>query len=303
MSGVSGRTALTVAVLSWALTACATRLPADPAASNASKLDSVHAIQQNAASVTGGLWLVPLPASALNEPAPVYQGKPVWIGGLGGQAMAVIGLGLGDAGRQFLLAADGREIATTQVVERAYAEQHLTLKQTEYVSPAPEQLARFEREALLQKEAYRAYTTPTDVTQPAPWPAFQWPLQGRVSSLFGLRRFFNGEPRAPHLGVDIAGASGTPVKAPASGRVALTGDFFFNGRTVIIDHGRGLFSMLCHFSQIEVKVGDAVTPDTVVGLVGATGRATAPHLHWTVSINDARIDPRRLLVEVPETDR
>lgn len=306
MSSAFKRTTLSVALLSWALSACAARLPADPVAANSSKLDSALAIQQNAASVTGGLWLVPLPASALSAPPPLYQGKPVWIGELAGQATAVIGLGLPDAGRQSLLSASGDEIAATQVVERAYAEQHLTLKQTEYVSPAPEQLARFEREAALQKEAYRAYTMHPDSAQPAQpaqWPAFQWPLQGRVSSLFGLRRFFNGEQRAPHLGVDIAGTTGTPVKAPASGRVALTGDFFFNGRTVIIDHGRGLFSMLCHFSQIEVKQGDDVSPDTIIGLVGATGRATAPHLHWTVSLNDARIDPRRLLVPVPETDR
>lgn len=277
-------------LLAWALSACATTA-------------QLATIQDNASTVTGGLWLVPVSAGIQAEASagrtPTYQGRPVWVGEVAGDRLAVIGLGLSDAGEQTLLAADGSTLASTTVDARSYAEQHLTLTQTQYVNPDPAQTARFEREAAEQKSAYRVYTP---LHQPH-WPQFQWPLQGRVSSLFGLRRFFNGEPRAPHLGIDIAGKLGAPVRAPASGRVALVGDYFFNGRTVIIDHGQGLFSMLCHFSDIKVQAGDVVTPETVVGLVGATGRATAPHLHWTISLNDARIDPRRLLVKVPEADR
>lgn len=281
-------------ILSWALTACA---------ATGTATGTAPVILKNAATVTGGLWLVPVSedvlAAAKQGQGPRYRGQPVWVGDVAGETRAVVGLGLSDVGEQVLLAADGSVLAKTPVSDRAYAEQHLTLTQTQYVNPDPAQLERFEREAAEQKAAYRVYTT----ADTASWPRFQWPLQGRVSSLFGLRRFFNGEPRAPHLGVDIAGKAGTPVHAPANGRVALVGDYFFNGRTVIIDHGQGLFSMLCHFSDIRVKAGDPVTPDSVVGLVGATGRATAPHLHWTVSLNDARIDPRRLLVAVPESDR
>lgn len=298
-----------VVLLSWALSACAAQAPAqilaDPIASASASLISAVAIQKNAANVTGGLWLVPLPAASLvGAAAPNYHGQPVWTGRVADQLVAVVGLGLSDAGEQTLRTAAGDVLASTMVTERAYAEQHLTLTQTQYVSPDPEQLARFEREAAEQKSAYRVYSPATGATSTgtASWPSFQWPLQGRVSSLFGLRRFFNGEPRAPHLGVDIAGRAGAPVLAPAPGRVALVGDYFFNGRTVIIDHGQGLFSMLCHFSEIRVSVGDNVSASTVVGLVGATGRATAPHLHWTVSLNDARIDPRRLLVAVPTAD-
>lgn len=294
---------LSAGLLTWALSACAVQMP--PAQLAAKSADQI--IQSNAAAVTGGLWLVPLSATtmtaALEGRPPTYQGHPVWVGQVSGQAMAVIGLGLADAGKQTLQAASGEEIGSTTVLERAYAEQHLTLTQTQYVSPEPEQLARFEREAAEQKAAYRVYSSAGSAPQLSSWPVFQWPLQGRVSSLFGLRRFFNGEPRAPHLGIDIAGKLGTPVKAPAAGRVALVGDYFFNGRTVIIDHGQGLFSMLCHFSDIAVQPGAVVSSETLIGLVGATGRATAPHLHWTVSLNDARIDPRRLLVTVPETDR
>jgi len=307
MSRPARHALLYAGMVAWSLTACATSVTADPVASRQTALASDQAIRRNAATVTGGLWLVPITDAQLQSAMAgqylTYQGHPVWVGEIGGQATAVVGLGLSDAGKQSLQSADGQEIAVASVVERAYAEQHLTLTETQYVSPDPAQLARFEREAALQKETYRVYSPANDSTRPAAWPVFQWPLQGRVSSLFGLRRFFNGEPRAPHLGVDIAGKLGDPVLAPARGRVAQTGEFFFNGRTVIIDHGQGIFSMLCHFSQIEVKKGDIVEPDTVVGLVGATGRATAPHLHWTVSLNDARIDPRRLLVMVPEGDR
>jgi murein DD-endopeptidase MepM/ murein hydrolase activator NlpD len=110
-----------------------------------------------------------------------------------------------------------------------------------------------------------------------------------------LRRFFNGEPRNPHAGVDIAIAEGTPAWAPADGTVVQTGDYFFNGRTVMIDHGNGVISMLCHLSRIEVKAGDRVRQGQTIGRVGKTGRATGPHLHWTVSINNARVDPLLLL--------
>jgi murein DD-endopeptidase MepM/ murein hydrolase activator NlpD len=245
--------------------------------------------------VNGGLWSVPVTAEVLTQAAqgnPLrYQDRPVWVGLVNNQPTAMIGIGLSDIGTQQLVNSRGELIAATTVRERAYAEQHLRLTQTQYVTPNIEQNARFEREAAEQKAAYRVYSGQTA----AQWPVFQWPLHGRVSSEFGLRRFFNGEPRAPHLGIDIAGKQGTPVLAPAEGAVALIGDYFFNGRTVIIDHGQGLFSMLCHFSDIQVTVGQQVTKRTVVGLVGATGRATAPHLHWTVSLNDSRINPAILL--------
>lgn len=248
-------------------------------------------------SVNGGIWVTPVSAEVLAAAAqgqwPQYNDRPVWVGVIAQQPVAVVGIALTDTGTQSLRDHDGAPIAAVTVTAHAYAEQHLQLTQTQYVTPNPEQNARFEREAAEQKAAYRVHSPVTD-TQ---WPSFQWPLKGRISSEFGLRRFFNGEPRAPHLGIDIAGKTGTPVLAPAAGKVARIGNYFFNGRTVIIDHGQGLFSMLCHFSDIRVREGQAVTHDTVVGLVGATGRATAPHLHWTVSLNDNRINPALLFSE------
>lgn len=251
------------------------------------------------AAINGGLVILP----AIPEARLHYQGRPVWQGLLPGTTtpMAVIGIGLGDAGEQPLgLSAEGgdRRGPALAVTRADYPEQHLTLPptQAQYVNPDQEQTARFEREAAEQKAAYRVFT-PAETE--ARWPTFRWPATGRLSSPFGLRRFFNGEPRAPHLGLDIAAPAGAPVVAPADGRVALVGDYFFNGRTVIIDHGQGLYSMLCHFSEILVKPGQLVRAGDPVGRVGATGRATAPHLHWTVSLNDARIDPRWLFPQSP----
>ena len=120
---------------------------------------------------------------------------------------------------------------------------------------------------------------------------FDKPVQGPLSSPFGLKRFFNGQPRAPHSGLDFAVPTGTPIHAPAAGRVILTGNYFFNGNTVFVDHGQGLISMFCHLSEIDVSPGDQLVRGQILGKVGATGRVTGAHLHWNVSLNDTRVDP------------
>ena len=143
-------------------------------------------------------------------------------------------------------------------------------------------------------KVYKSHTALSDL-QNHSFEGMIWPLRGPQSSAFGLRRFFNDQERNPHSGVDIAAPTGTPITAPATGKVVLTGDFYFNGKSVFIDHGQGLISMLCHMSEISVSEGDIIQAGDQIGLVGATGRVTGPHLHWTVSLNNARVKPNLLL--------
>ena len=209
----------------------------------------------------------------------------------GKQWIAVVGIPLSvKPGEQQVEIKDaqGKRSQTFKVGAKEYKAQHITLKNPRQVNPDPDDMKRIEREQAEQaaaNRAYRAGVTPSNLLLDRPVNG------GRLSSPFGLRRFFNGQERNPHSGLDFAVPSGTPIKAPAAGVVVLVGDYFFNGKTVFLDHGQGFVSMFCHMSAIDVKVGDEVPRGGVVGKVGATGRATGPHLHWNVSLNDARVDP------------
>jgi murein DD-endopeptidase MepM/ murein hydrolase activator NlpD len=155
----------------------------------------------------------------------------------------------------------------------------------DYVNPPPELLARITTEAEFMRSAYE-HSDP----EPAWRGGFTRPVPEPANSSFGTRSVFNGEARSPHAGTDFLSPAGTPVRAPASGRVVGARDLFFTGNTVVIDHGLGVFSMLAHLSRIDVHEGQVISAGEVVGLVGATGRVTGPHLHWALRIGSARVD-------------
>jgi murein DD-endopeptidase MepM/ murein hydrolase activator NlpD len=194
------------------------------------------------------------------------------------------------------------------VVKQGKSEQHVfVVKAREYnvqrvdgvpqetVEPSPEQVERSKKESALVAAA-RKDDLPLDFfTQ-----KFQWPVQGPISGVYGSQRIYNGVPKAPHFGVDIARATGTLVRAPAGGVVTLAhSNMFFSGGTLIIDHGHGLSSTFIHLSKIFVKQGDAISQGQQIALVGQTGRASGPHLHWAMNWFATRVDPQLLVGEMP----
>lgn len=259
--------------------------------------------------VPGGVAIVALPSTNSTPPKVTFLQKPVLV--VAGQEqrwVAVVGLPLDLPIQTQVLIVTEQQVnseskseikdkryrekqPTTseikfEVNDKKYREQRITVSNSRHVNPLPDDMIRITRELELQNSAYRQFSpnVPSNIL-------LDKPVKGPLSSPFGLKRFFNGEPRAPHSGLDFAVPTGTPVTAPAAGKVILTGDYFFNGNTVFLDHGQGLITMYCHLSVIDVKVGDTLSRGQVLGKVGATGRVTGAHLHWNVSLNDARVDP------------
>ena len=235
--------------------------------------------------VPGGVAVIELGTGA-QAPKATYDGKPVLVVKEQETWRAIVGIPLTvKPGSQQRITADGRQLAFA-VVNKKYPEQHITLKNKRQVNPNPADLKRIENELAVQIKAYRTFSpsTPSNLL-------LDKPVNGPLSSKFGVRRFFNGEERNPHAGLDFAVPAGTPVKTPAAGKVILIGNYFFNGNTVFVDHGQGFISMFCHLSKIDTQVGQQLARGAVVGKVGSTGRATGPHMHWNVSLNDARVDP------------
>jgi murein DD-endopeptidase MepM/ murein hydrolase activator NlpD len=250
--------------------------------------------------VPGGVAVVPLGA-APQPPQVRYRGVPVLVAGDASRWVAVVGIALAaQPGRATLeVERPGRppERRTFVVEPVRYAEQRLKVAPG-HVELSPEDLARYERE-----REHLARVAATFSEAPPASLRLAQPTPGSRSSSFGLRRVFNGQSRNPHSGMDIAATQGTPVTAAAPGRVIDTGDYFFNGNTVWIDHGAGLLTMYCHLATIAVQVGDTVATGTSIGTVGATGRVTGPHLHWSVSLNRAMVDPSLFLAEGPDAAR
>ena len=164
-----------------------------------------------------------------------------------------------------------------------------------FVQPNPEDQKRAEQEGKRLHEIY-AGRTPEKYWNGA----FRFPISGpRQGTNFGSRRVFNGVTRPPHSGLDIHASTGTPVRASQRGKVALAGNLYYAGNAVLLDHGMGVYTFYCHLSKINVKEGDLVDAGALLGLVGATGRVTGPHLHWGLEVNEARVNPLQILPPIP----
>ncbi len=236
-------------------------------------------------AVPGGVAHVPLGASPQPPQARVGDTPLLVLGNPQGW-MALVGIPLSaKAGNAAITV--GKQKISYVIAAKRYAEQRLTVA-PKHVDLSPEDLARYESERDHLNTVMTTFTPPD--RSRIHW-QMRVPVEGRRSDSFGMRRVFNGQSRNPHSGMDIAAAAGTPILAPMDGVVIDTGDYFFNGNTVWIDHSGGLLTMVCHLNSIAVQQGDRVRTGDVLGTVGATGRATGPHLHWSVMLNRAMVDP------------
>ncbi len=275
------------------LTAAHAKAPKAASAASAAKAPPVW---PTSAQVPGGiarLALGPAPTRPL-----AYAGDvPLLVLGDPAGWTALVGIALatppGPASISVQVDGSGQRQLDYTVVPKKYAEQRLTVAPGT-VDLSPENQARYERERAHQATVMATFTDLADLSNTSSL-RMQVPVPGRRSSSFGLRRVFNGQARNPHSGMDIAAATGTPIHAPLPGRVIDTGDYFFNGNTVWLDHGAGLLSLMCHLSAIDCKPGDLLKAGDLLGAVGATGRVTGPHLHWGVMLNRTMVDPALFL--------
>ncbi len=241
-----------------------------------------------ASAVPGGIAVINL-GEAAEKPEVHYKGKKVLVTRQNDEWLAVVGLSLSSKPgthslRTFIDGRQGEE--SFKVSDKKYEEQHITLKNKRMVNPYAKDMDRIRDNQARSRAAFASWDKQREAEL-----NFATPVEGRISGTFGKKRFFNEQPRKPHSGLDIAAPSGTPIIAPAAGTIIETGDYFFNGNTVFIDHGEGLITMFCHMDSIGVKVGQTVARGETVGTVGMTGRVTGPHLHWTISLNNSRVDP------------
>lgn len=215
-----------------------------------------------------------------------------------GDGQFVIGLGRDEKPEAVVITIDTsgkRQRHEFTVAAREYNIQRVTGVPQRTVTPSPEQIERSRREAKMAADARKVDLPLQDFSQ-----KFEWPLVGRITGVYGSQRFYNGEPNSPHYGIDIAAPTGTSVRAPAGGVVTLVHpDMFFSGGTLIVDHGHGLSSTFIHLHKILVEEGERVEQGQIIAQVGASGRATGPHLDWRMNWFEERVDPSLLVGPMP----
>lgn len=257
---------------------------------------AAHSAPPSVPGPQGGLARVRL-GKAEHAPKAWHDGRRLLVRRERGEWVAILGVPLAAQPKAELPVeverADGtRETRVVRVVHKKYAMQHLTMDPGVADFP-PEQLARFEQEREHLRRVLRTFSEQGPATL-----SLRQPVEGRRSGSFGSRRVINNTPRNPHQGMDIGAAEGAPIAATAAGRVIDTGNYLFLGNTVVLDHGQGLLSLYSHLSAVDVNLGDAVKAGTTIGKVGMTGRATGPHLHFSVYLNAVAVDPEIFLPKI-----
>jgi len=247
-------------------------------------------------SVPGGVINLPLGSSQTPAPTVHFQSKKVLVLAHQNQWYAVVGIPLnakiGEHHIQISENKKARDIAFT-VQNKDYPAQYITLKNKRMVNPNPDDLARIRSERPAINKALNTWSQ-----QVVSGINFNLPVKGRLSSPFGLKRFFNNQAKNPHSGLDIAAPTGTAIRAPMAGKVINTGSYYYNGNTVFLDHGQGLISAYFHLSKIHAKNNQYIKQGEILGEIGATGRVTGPHLHWNVYLNKTKVDPALFVPEL-----
>ena len=252
-------------------------------------------------AVPGGI--VKIPVADISQPAPkvFFYDKRVLVTANETHWIALVGIPLSAKAGEHKLnikTAKNNQQQTFSIVDKDYPAQYLTIKKKRMVTGfTDEDLKKINADKKAMAKA-KAIWTEQEIDAD-----FTAPVDGRLSSLFGLKRFFNDIPKRPHNGLDIAAPTGTPILAPASAKVIDTGSYYFNGNTVFLDHGQGLLSAYLHMNEISVKPGQLVKQGDALGTVGETGRVTGPHLHWIVYLNKAPVDPALFIAkDIPRLD-
>lgn len=244
--------------------------------------------------VPGGVAVIKLDWQHKSRPEAYFNNEPLLMAQLNQQWYALVGIALSIKPGSHHIQVNEPNGTTKNypvtVKAKKYPAQYLKIKNRRYVEPEKKDVERILREKNEITELLATFTPDT-----AGYYRFTKPVNGRLSSRFGLKRFFNGKPRRPHSGLDIAAKRGTRVSAPLSGRVIGVGNYFFSGNIIFLDHGQGMISTYGHLDSTRVKPGQEVKTGDMLGEVGSTGRVTGPHLHWSVYLNRTRVDPSLFL--------
>jgi hypothetical protein len=233
----------------------------------------------------GGIAIVEVGRIDNDAPTVTLDNKPLLVMQRDGHWVAVAGIALDTEPGTVNIVVNGVE-TDISISSHDYREQRITVENQSFVDQTPEQLDRIFGERKIIDAVLTSFTrTPVDGL------SLRAPVPGGRSDSFGYRRFFNDQPRSPHKGMDMSAGSGQAIIAPRAGTIAATGNYFFNGKTVLVDHGQGFITMYCHLSEIDVEEGQTIVTGDHLGAVGATGRVTGPHLHFGTYLNGTAVDP------------